>query len=50
MDYKAEYEALRKENDKLRDEMMRLISRNLDLSERLEEDDNVMPTYRMTHS
>ena len=38
MDYKAEYEALRKENDKLKDEMMRLISRNLDLSERLEED------------
>ena len=34
----AENAALRKEIDQLKDEMMRLISRNLDLSERLEDD------------
>ena len=34
----VDYEALQKEVDRLRSEMMRLISRNLDLSERLEED------------
>ena len=34
----AENAALREEIDQLKDEMMRLISRNLDLSERLEDD------------
>ena len=34
----AENAALREEVDQLKDEMMRLISRNLDLSERLEDD------------
>ena len=34
----AENAALRAEIDQLKDEMMRLISRNLDLSERLEDD------------
>lgn len=33
----AENEALRQENNRLKDEMLRLISRNLDLSDKLEE-------------
>ena len=34
----AENDALRQEVDKLKNEMIRLVERNLDLSQRLEED------------
>ena len=37
----AEIETLKKENGRLKDEMLRLVSRNLDLSERLEEDNEM---------